>query len=271
MRRRSSACAGDAAALGGAAARAASFGVVDFLPFLGASTSKPLNGYLGAFFSVRPRGVLQVSVPIVDAAGGRSVLRVCTTHLPHASENKDLLADLAKRMQALARAEGGGGAVLFGGDFNPLPGPSLAAQFAPLLATGSQPTNPLATRGGDHGAEGGDGGAACAKGAVVTDEGHAKTAKAAAAVTTPTTIKRRHAPWFSPTVRAVNWWWRARIAQPLMVSVRRLRQPSLRSVPTRPGCPVHDAHMRSWRSCRQRSTRRSNPRRCPSDADHAFL
>ena len=162
LRKRSSATVGDDSN-GGAAAASSSFGVVDFMPFEGAAASKPSKGYLDAFFSVRPRGVLQVSVPIVDATGRRSVLRVCTTHLPHASENSELLANLARRMQVLAHAEGSGGTVLLGGDFNPLPTPSLAEQFAPLLQTGSVPTNSLAGSSSGGRGERDEGGGVSAK------------------------------------------------------------------------------------------------------------
>ena len=132
-----------------AAAASSPFGVIDFVTFEGSSASKPSKGYLDAFFSVRPRGVLQVSLPIVDAQTGcRSTVRVCTTHLPHASDNDSLLKGLGERTRAIAHAHGG--AVVLGGDFNPLPSPGLAEQFAPLVAAGCVPTNPLSPSPGNH-------------------------------------------------------------------------------------------------------------------------
>ena len=133
-------CGASTAASTAATPGGASFRVVGFDTFEGSAASKPSKGYLDAFFSVRPRGVLQVDVPVVDANGARSSLRVCTTHLPHASKNNALLLALGKRMQSLTNEYA---TLLLGGDFNPLPTTSYASQFAPLLATGNMPTNRL--------------------------------------------------------------------------------------------------------------------------------
>ena len=163
LRRKSSPAVGTAAGDG--------FGVVDFLSFDDGKATPPASapvasmpvageavqpkagvntqGWLHAFFCVRPRGVLQVSVPVVDASGSRGQLRVLTTHLPHASENDNLMIDLGARTADLARDA----TVLLGGDFNPLPDEALSSQFAPLLTNGNVPTSGLETvaetRGGD--------------------------------------------------------------------------------------------------------------------------
>lgn len=142
LRRRSSLVVG----LSATGAADAGVDVVDFSTFAGRGDdeagSKQSKGYLSAFFAVRPRGVLHVAMPIVDARGHRGTVHVLNTHLPHGSDNDGLVANLGARVAQIAAREG---SVVLGGDFNPLPSPSPARQFAPLVTAGCVPTNDLAT------------------------------------------------------------------------------------------------------------------------------
>ena len=116
--------------------------VADFWTFPRDAKAKGASGHLGVFSSLRlrPRGVLDVSFPVVDVEGRRATLRVLNTHLPHACDTHALLTAFGRR---IAQTSSEHATVVVGGDFNPLPSTSLASQFGPLLAAGCEPTNGL--------------------------------------------------------------------------------------------------------------------------------
>jgi len=92
--------------------------------------------WLDVFFNVRPRGLLTINVPVV-VGGQHSNLTVINTHMPHNSDNTELLWQLAS-LTAQASQKG---QVLLAGDFNTLPDISISHQFAPLLHTGNVMSN----------------------------------------------------------------------------------------------------------------------------------
>lgn len=110
--------------------------VADFWTF----PSPQIHSALDVFFTIRPRGVLDVSFPVLDARGRCSSLRVLNTHLPHAVDPAVVLADFGRKVSRISSQHA---SVIVGGDFNPLPRPSVRQQFRPLLDAGCEPTNDL--------------------------------------------------------------------------------------------------------------------------------
>ena len=110
--------------------------VADFWTF----PSPQIHSVLDIFFTIRPRGVLDVSFPVLDARGRCSSLRVLNTHLPHAVDPAVFLADFGRKVSGISTQHA---SVVVGGDFNPLPSPSVKQQFRPLLDAGCEPTNDL--------------------------------------------------------------------------------------------------------------------------------
>ena len=105
-----------------------------------ASKVPPLGARaLRGFFALRPRGVLKASVRLSstaargEAAGVDGLLTLLNTHLPHLSENGEVVRTCAE----LTRTASAKGIALFAGDLNPIAELPIRTQFGPIFEAGA--------------------------------------------------------------------------------------------------------------------------------------